>query len=96
IWDFIVFHVNVFVRVSDIKTLKHRQVEVVKNDIARFLAITPTRSKTVIRESVSMPTAVDVYERLLQRHKANGFGDSDDYVFFPQYRNREYSGGSSG
>ncbi len=91
IWDFIVFHVNVFVRVSDLKVLKHRHVQIEQRGDNRFLAITPISSKTVNRDSLSMEFAVDVYERLLKRHRDLGYGGSDDYVFFPQYQNREYA-----
>jgi Phage integrase SAM-like domain len=91
IWDFIVFHVNVFVRVSDLKTLKHRHVQVVKENGMQYLLLSATKSKTVNRDSATMPFAVDVYERLLLRHKERGFGKADDYVFFPEYQNRAYA-----
>lgn len=91
IWDFIVFHVNVFVRVSDLKVLKHRHVQVEQTGNSKYLAITPISSKTANRDSLSMEFAVEVYERLLKRHKQLGYGASDDYVFFPQYQNREYA-----
>jgi hypothetical protein len=92
IWDFIVFHVNVFVRLSDLKTLKHRHVQVVKEKNGpQYLLLSATKSKTVNRDSATMRTAVDVYERLLERHKKRGFGKPDDYVFFPEYQNREYA-----
>jgi len=91
IWDFIVFNVNVFVRLSDLKLLKHRHVQMVEDDTSRYLIISPIRSKTVDRDSASMEAAVDVYKRLLERHRAKGFGKQDDYVFFPQYPNREYA-----
>lgn len=91
IWDFIVFHVNVFVRVSDLKVLQHRHVQVEQTGNSKYLAITPISSKTANRDSLSMEFAVEVYERLLKRNKQLGYGDSDDYVFFPQYQNREYA-----
>jgi hypothetical protein len=91
IWDFIVFHVNVFVRLSDLKTLRHRQVQVVREGDTRYLLLSPTRSKTINRDSASMPYAVDVYERLFDRHRQVGRVDPDDFVFFPQYQNREYA-----
>lgn len=87
IWDFIVFHVNVFVRVSDLKTLKHRHVQVVKERGTQYLLLSVAKSKTVNRDSATMPFAVDAYERLLERHTKGGFGKADDYVFFPEYQN---------
>lgn len=91
IYDFIVFHTNVFVRPSDIKLLKHKHIRVVKEKNTEYLLITPPNSKTVNRESASMKTAVVVYERLKARHELNDTAGRDDYVFFPEYKNREYA-----
>ncbi len=91
---------NVFVRLSDLKVLKHRHIRVVKEKESavsstrrppKYLLLSVTKSKTVNRDSATMPTAVDVYERLLERHKKQGYGKPNDYVFFPQYQNREYA-----
>ena len=86
---------NVFVRPSDLKLLRHRDVQVVSDKrggaIVRYLSIMPPNSKTVIRESISMPIAAVVYERLKSRQHAMGFGKPDDFVFFPQYKNRTYA-----
>lgn len=91
IGDFIRFHVNVFVRLSDLKTLKHRHVQVERDRDTKFLLLSVTKSKTVNRDSATMAFAVDVYDRLLQSQKEQGYGTPDDYVFFPRYRNREYA-----
>jgi hypothetical protein len=95
IYDFIVFGMNVFVRPSDLKLLRHRDVEVVKHkkekSTVQYLSILPPNSKTVVRESISMPIAAAVYERLRARQKQQGFGQPEDFVFFPQYKNRNYA-----
>ena len=31
------------------------------------------------------------FQRLRKRHDKQGLGGDDDYVFFPQYKNREYA-----
>lgn len=90
IYDFIVFAVNVFVRPSDLKLLRHRDIEVV-DEKPSYLSITPPNSKTVVRESVSMPTAAVVYERVRHRHAEQELAAPADFVFFPQYPNREYA-----
>ena len=95
IYDFIVFGMNVFVRPSDLKLLRHRDVEVVKHKkekiTVQYISIMPPNSKTVVRESISMPIAAVVYERLKERQKEQGFGKPEDFVFFPQYKNRNYA-----
>ena len=86
---------NVFVRPSDLKLLRHRDVEVVKHKkekiTVQYISIMPPNSKTVVRESISMPIAAVVYERLKQRQTEQGFGKPEDFVFFPQYKNRNYA-----
>ncbi|MGB5216079.1 MAG: phage integrase SAM-like domain-containing protein [Anderseniella sp.] len=91
IYDFLEFHLSVYVRISDLKVLQHKHVQVFRQKKTRYVLITPVNSKTVNRASASMPKAVEVYERLLKRHKSLGYGEADDYVFFPQYRNRNYA-----
>jgi len=91
IYDFIIFHTNVFVRPSDIKNLKHKHVTIMREKKTEYLLITPPNSKTVNRESASMKVAVVVYERLKERHAKENLDGDDDYVFFPQFRNREYA-----
>ena len=91
LYDFIIFATNVFVRPSDLKLLQHKHVEVVKEPRAKYLLITPPKSKTVQRESASMEVAVVVYERLRARHEKAGLAGDDDYVFFPELKNREYA-----
>lgn len=91
IYDFIIFHVNVFIRLSDIKLLKNKHVSIVHEKKTEYLSIISPNSKTVTRESVSMQQAVRVYERLKERHGLENLASKDDYVFFPQFRNREYA-----
>ena len=78
LYDFIIFATNVFVRPSDLKLLQHKHVEVVREPRAKYLLITPPKSKTVQRESASMEVAVVVYERLRERHEKMGFASDDD------------------
>ena len=91
IHDYIVFATNVFVRPSDLKLLQHKHVQVIKERNARYLLITPPKSKTVKRESASLEAAVNVYERVRARHEKTGLASDDDYVFFPELKNREYA-----
>ena len=91
LYDFIIFATNVFVRPSDLKLLQHKQVEVVKEPKTKYLLVTPPKSKTVQRESSSVKVAVDVYERLRARHEKAGLASDDDYVFFPEFKNRAYA-----
>ena len=83
LYDFIIFATNVFVRLSDLKLLQHKHVQVVKEKGVKYLLITRPKSKTAQRESASMEVAVVVYERVRRRHEKAGLASDDDYVFFP-------------
>jgi hypothetical protein len=88
--DLIDFSVNVFVRISDIKDLRHKHIKVCKED-STYLEIFPPHSKTSDASSVTMEKAVDIYEGLLARHMQSGYGKADDFVFYPEYENRTYA-----
>ena len=91
LYDFIIFATNVFVRLSDLKLLQHKHVQVIKEKGVKYLLITPPESKTAQRESASMEVAVVVYERVRRRHEKASLASDDDYVFFPELKNREYA-----
>jgi len=88
---FVAFSVNTFMRPSDIKQLRHRHIEIVKTKETQYLRITTDFSKTSYSPIVSMPTAVHTYARLLKASKEQGYGNPDDFVFMPKYKNREFA-----
>jgi hypothetical protein len=53
-----------------------------------YLRLTLPEVKRHKAPMVSLPSAVGIYERVLQQQKEQGFGLPDDYVFFPEERNR--------
>jgi hypothetical protein len=91
VYDFIIFATNTFVRPSDWYLLQHKHVEVVKEKGTKYLLLTPPQPKTVRRQSASMEVAVVVYERLRERHEKLGLAGDDDYLFFPEFKNRAYA-----
>ncbi len=90
------FGLQVFVRISDIKMLRHRHVSISEGG-STYLEIFPPSSKTAKtsagpqQSSCSMPLAVTVYQMLKFRHEAKGFGQADDFVFYPQHADRDYA-----
>lgn len=86
-----VFMPNTYIRPTDLKNLKHKHVEIVNNDYT-YLRLNSPRSKKHDGTMVSMAHAVTVYERLTAMNKQRGLGiEADDYVFLPQYKNRDYA-----
>ncbi|WP_146100014.1 phage integrase SAM-like domain-containing protein [Limnohabitans sp. TS-CS-82] len=81
------FMVYTFVRPGDVRQLQHKHIEIIKGQF-NYLRLTLPEVKRHKAPIVSLPPAVCIYERLLARQKAQGFGRPDDYVFFPQEPNR--------
>jgi Phage integrase SAM-like domain len=98
--DFIVFMVNTFLRPSDWYLLKRGQVRVEARDKgdAPILILSPSSSKTINTQIVSMPAAVPVYKNILSRQDGGGASSASDegwwtakpdhYVFLPHIKNR--------
>ena len=89
IWNFLAFHVNVFVRPSDLKELKHsdiafQQVKGPRGRTDEYLSIAVRRSKTRNRESFTLPQAAAVYREQKALYEEQGLAKPDDFVFFPQ------------
>lgn len=86
LYDLILFTTHSFVRptVSELYALKHEDVSVRKDPKRLLLNI--RKGKTGARIANTMPAAVSVYERVLERHPDH---NRDDYLFFPGYQNRD-------
>ncbi len=87
----ILFMVNTFLRPSDIKTLRNRNVQVVKGE-HNYLRIQTDTSKTTKSAVVSMEAAVGIYKDIttLQKSLDRPRGP-EDFVFFPHLPNRDFA-----
>ncbi|MFN5759899.1 MAG: tyrosine-type recombinase/integrase [Sphingomonadaceae bacterium] len=83
--DFIVFMVNTFLRPSEWANLRHRHIKVHSSGETPHLEITVSDGKTKPRVVYSMPTAVEVYQRMKKRTGQ----ERDNYLFKTQYFNRK-------
>jgi hypothetical protein len=89
VYDFILFMVNTFLRPSDWYGLRRSNVRVqARSDGPAFLVISTVSSKTVNTPVISMPAAVQVYKRLLERQDAEHPLDDNAFVFLPHIENR--------
>jgi site-specific recombinase XerD len=88
------FMVNSFLRPSDLRVLKHQHVEVKTNEaetnprFKKFLLLKHPATKTTDQHVVTMPAAFHVYQNTLAQQTKDGYGAPSDFVFFPQYPNR--------
>jgi integrase len=83
------FMIYTFVRPTDIKNLKHQHVEIREGDEGDYLYLTAPTSKRSRKPFISMPRATAVYRKLKSYQAAKGKAEPDDYLFFPEYRNRD-------
>jgi integrase len=84
------FMVNSFVRPGDIRQLKHKHVQVVRGSSV-YLRMNLPQIKRHDAPMVTLRPAVNVYEALLKKAQADGYGQPDDYVFLPAESDRTYA-----
>ena len=82
--------VATMLRPSDVKLLQHKHIEIVEGK-RLYLRITTSFSKTINSPVVSTVEGVSVYRRLVAYQANLGFGDADDFLFYPQYTNRKHA-----
>ncbi len=84
------FMVNSFIRPSDLKTLKHKHVEIVKN-AHTYLRLTLPATKSHDKPIVTLQPAVRVYRALTKHHRLQNNAKPNDYLFLPQHKDRSYA-----
>jgi len=83
------FMVHGFIRPSDLKTLKHRHVEVVRGEHT-YLRLNLPETKSHGKPIVTLYSAVRIYEQIVQANALQGRAGPDDYLFMPHLRDRHY------
>ena len=86
----IVFMVNSFIRPSDLQTLKHKHVEVVRG-ANTYLRLTLPETKSHDKPIVTLQPAVRIYQQIRQQRTPQNLANEDDYLFLPHLRNRTYA-----
>ena len=84
------FMVNSFIRPGDLKFLRHKHIEVIRSQ-QTYLRLTLPPTKKHDKPIVTLAPAVHVYEALCRRQSPLGAANSDDYVFLPHLKDREYA-----
>lgn len=91
LYDLILFMTNSFIRPTDIKVLQHKHIAVIRGE-QTYLRLTHPPTKSHGSPVVTMPEAVEIYDRLLERQRKEGFGEPGDYLFQPEHHeNRDYA-----
>jgi integrase len=88
------FMVNSFIRPSDLRVIRHEHVHVMVNEAVKkagdkkYLLLKHPATKTTDQEVVTMPAAHGIYQDLRAMQEMRAFGRAKDFVFFPEYENR--------
>jgi hypothetical protein len=85
------FMVNAFIRPSDLKTLKHRHVEIVHGRGNTYLRLTLPETKKHSAPIVTLWPAVWIYQQICKHHGAAGRAGPDDYLFMPHLKDRDHA-----
>ena len=84
------FMVNSFIRPSDLRVLKHKHVVHKKDGKIEWLELNHPATKTTATAVQAMPVSVHIYRNLMEyRKKVNRKVTLDDYVFFPEYGEKQ-------
>lgn len=84
------FMVNSFIRPSDLKTLKHRHVEVVRGKNT-YLRLTLPETKKHDAPIVTLFPAVRIYRQIVKYQQPRDKANPNDYLFLPDLRDRNYA-----
>jgi integrase len=83
------FMIYTFTRPGDIRQLQHKHVEIIRGSRS-YLRLNLPEVKRHRSPVVSLPSAVPIYQRILARQRTLGYGQPDDFVFFPEEGNRPW------
>lgn len=84
------FMVNSFIRPSDLKTLKHKHVELVRGKNT-YLRLTLPETKKHDAPIVTLFPAVRIYREIVKYQQPRGKANPNDYLFLPELRDRNYA-----
>ena len=91
------FMVNSFLRPSDLRVLRHKHIVKKTKDRVSWLELNHPATKTNAHPIQAMPLSTHIYRRLIEFHASNGHKcKPDDFVFFPDYKNRDTAMGVIG
>lgn len=86
--NMIEFVAHSFIRPTDLKNMQHKHVEVIRKNHT-FLRLTLPESKKHDKPIATLEKAVGIYEKMKAATSKKEGAISEDYVFMPEYANRD-------
>ncbi len=84
------FMVNGFIRPSDLRTLRHKHVEVVRGRHT-YLRLTLPETKKHDAPIVTLFPAVRIYREIVKHQSVRGRARPEDFLFLPDLKDRHYA-----
>lgn len=88
-YETIMFMRNTFIRPTDLKVLKHKDVHFFTQDGIEFFELRHETTKRHNGHMVSTEHGPGHYRRIKERQAKLGHAKRDDYIFLPDYANRD-------
>ena len=85
------FMVYSFIRPTDLKTMKHKHIEIRSGARGDYLYMPIPETKKHDKPITSLPRAAYYYRRLRAYQEKRGLGGDDHFVFVPDMENRTYA-----
>jgi hypothetical protein len=94
------FMVFTFIRPTDLKTIKHKHIEIKQGEVGEYLFMPIPTTKKHNKPITAMPRATKHYKQLRDeriKELKQGGGDakkidiSEEYLFMPKHENRDYA-----
>jgi integrase len=85
------FMLNSFIRPSDLKTLKHKHIDIVCKNDTTYLRLSLPETKSHSSPIATLLPAVTVYRSIVKHYEPLDLAKPDDYIFMPQFRDRQYA-----
>ena len=84
------FMINSFIRPSDLRVIKHKHITIKKEGKDEWIVLSHPATKTNANEVQCMTASVGIYKKLCElRLKNQKTISPDEYLFYPQYKNRD-------
>jgi integrase len=84
------FMINSFIRPSDLRVIKHKHITIKKELKDEWIVLSHPATKTNANEVQCMTASVGIYKKLCELRLQNQEKISpDEYLFYPQYKNRD-------
>lgn len=85
------FMLNSFIRPSDLKTLKHKHIDIATKNGKTYLRLTLPETKSHSSPIATLFPAVTVYKSIVKHYTPLNLANPDDYIFMPMHRDRHYA-----